>query len=244
MVANDQRGQKNAIAGALDWLIANNQRLPMTIVDLAVYHGVKTPDFYLRVLYTWVNDLSKGEVTQNEFVDKMAELIDQQLTRAWHEGMRANELTPNDMDAELQDQLTEIITNEYMYVDQFAADIAGGKYSLAQLQNRAAIWANRYNDVVNQAKLATAGLKDKYEWIYGDTEHCDTCADLNGLVATAKEWEISGIKPQNPPNGNLSCGGWKCQCRLQPTTKRRSTKVLDTLLTIGMKSGKHLLGAK
>lgn len=243
MVANDANGRLRAeINTAIDWLVAHNKRLPMTLVDLAVYHAIKTPDFYLRVLYTWVNDLSTGEVSENEFIDKMAALIEQQLTRAWNEGMRENEIDPSEMDDDMRAQLTQIITDEYMFVDQFAADIAGGKYSLAQLQNRAAIWANRYNEVVNIAKLATAKLKDKFEWIYGDTEHCDTCAQLNGLVATAKEWEISGIKPQNPPNDNLSCGGWKCQCKLQPTTKRRSPKVLDTLLTLGMKSGKHLMG--
>jgi hypothetical protein len=87
--------------------------------------------------------------------------------------------------------------------------------------------------VVNRAKLESADLKDKYEWVFGDADHCETCSRLNGLVATAKEWTISGIKPQSPPNENLDCKGFNCQCKLVPTTKRRSTKVLDTLLTIG-----------
>ena len=196
----------------------------------------KTLDYFLRVLLAWVNDLYNGSTSEAEFVDRLAELIDQQLTRAWNEGMRANGLDPiQDMTEEYQQQLQDIIASEYSYVDQFARDIAAHSGTLPQFQSRAQLWANRYNDVVNQSKLATADGKDRYEWVYGDTDHCETCASLNGLVATAKEWDISGFKPQSAPNDMLTCGGWKCQCRLEPTDKRRSPKVLDTLLNLGVR---------
>jgi hypothetical protein len=233
MVDDQQTGIKIAIGYALDYVETHSIRLTPYIADRAVMLGIKTADFYNRVLMTWVNDLYTKEVSEGEFVDKLAEVIDQQLTRAFNEGMRLNELDPSEITDEQFAMLQEIIAQEYTFVDGFAADIASGNYTLPQLQARAGIWSNRYNDVVNQAKLETADLKDKYEWIYGDTQHCDTCSQLNGLVATAKEWEIAGIKPQSPPNDRLSCGGWKCQCKLEPTTKRRSPKVLDTLLTIG-----------
>jgi len=229
----DTRGLKIAVGYSLDWCIAQGVRITPLMAEKAVRFEIKTQDFYNRVLMTWVNDLYTKEVTEAEFVDKMAEVIDQQLTRAWNEGMRANDLDPSEMTEEQFATLQDIIANEYMFVDQFAADIASGNYTLPQLQARAGVWANRYNDVANQAKLETAELKDKYIWVYGDTEHCDTCARLNGLVATAKEWSIAGIKPQSPPNDRLDCGGWRCKCELKPTDKRRSTKVLDTLLTIG-----------
>jgi hypothetical protein len=227
------RGLKVSIGYALDWLETQKVRVTPLLADNAVRYAIKTLDYYQRVLFTWVNDLYTKEVTEAEFVDRLAEVIDQQLTRAWNEGMRLNELDPSEMTDEQFAILQDIIASEYTYVDQFAADVASGNYTLPQLQARAGVWANRYNDVVNQAKLETADLKDKYEWVYGDTEHCDTCAQLNGLVATAKEWEIAGIKPQSPPNDRLSCGGWRCKCELRPTDKRRSPKVLDTLLTIG-----------
>lgn len=194
----------------------------------------KTLDYFIRVLMDWVNDLFTGEVTEGEFVDRLADLIDQQLTRAFNEGMRANGLDPLlDMTEEYQQALQEIIANEYQYVDAFAHDVATQNGSLAQFQNRAQMWANRYNDVVNQAKLLTADGADRYEWVMGPTEkHCSTCGALDGLVATAKEWEISGFKPQGDM---LECGGWQCKCSLQPTDRRRSPKVLDTLLNIGTK---------
>ena len=49
--------------------------------------GMKTLDYFLRVLNTWVYDLWSGEVDKDEFIDRLADVIDQQLTRAWNEGM-------------------------------------------------------------------------------------------------------------------------------------------------------------
>ena len=184
----------------------------------------KTLDYFLRVFNTWVNDLFTGEVTEAEFVDRLADLIDQQLNRAWNEGMRLNGLDPlTAMTPEFQAMLQDIIANEYMYVDQFADDIASGKYTLEQMQARAELWSNRYNDVVNRAALETADDKDKLIWNLGATEaHCTTCSALNGVVLRASEWAALGVHPQSPPNGKLECGGWKCDCSLTPTDQRRT----------------------
>jgi hypothetical protein len=222
---------KRAISDSLDWL-EHNSRVPLDVADLAVFHGIKTADYFNRVINAWVNDLYNHSVSESEFVDRFADLINQQLTRAWNEGMRANGLDPiSEMTAEYSAAMQNAIANEFMYVDKFAADIASGNFSLAQLQARANLWSNRYNDVKNQAIAETAGGKDRMEWVMGATEkHCDTCHRLNGIVAFAKEWEISGFKPQG---SMLECGGWNCKCELRPTDKRRSPKALDALLTIG-----------
>lgn len=232
-MVEDNRGLKLSIGYALEWLGGQNYRIPPAIADMAMSLGIKTSEYFDRVLGTWVYDLWNSEITQDEFVDKMADLIEQQMTRAWNEGMRANGLNPADITPEQQAELQNIISDEYMFVDRFAADIVAGRGgSVAQFQSRASLWSNRYNDTVNEAKLSTAEPKDKLIWVYGDTEHCETCAQLNGIVASANEWEQSGIRPQSPPNDNLTCGGWKCQCRLEPTERRRSPKALDTLMNI------------
>lgn len=181
----------------------------------------KTIDYFIRVLMDWVNDLFTGEVSEADFVDRLADLIDQQLTRAFNEGMRANGLDPLlDMTEEYQQALQEIIANEYKYVDSFAHDVATQNGSLAQFQNRAQMWANRYNDVVNQAKLLTADAKDKLEWVEGDTiNKCGVCSGLDGMVLTAREWELLGVRPQSP---DLPCKGFHCHCDLVPTDKRRT----------------------
>jgi hypothetical protein len=213
----------SAVKAALTWLEA---------------YDFKTLDFFIRVLMTWVSDLYSGNVAEAEFVDRLADLIDQQLTRAWNEGMRANGLDPfTDLDPECAAELQDIIANEYLFVDQFAADIIAGRGGgINEFQRRASLWGNRYTDTTNRAKLCTADAKSKLMWRMGATEeHCPTCSRLDGVVAYAREWEAAGIRPQSPPNGNLDCKGWNCKCELVPTKQRRSPKALDILLNIGIR---------
>ena len=196
----------------------------------------KTYGHYLRVMSQAVARLYRGEISAGEFIDIMADVIPQQLTRAWNEGMRENGLDPaEEMTPEWRDQLEGIILSEFDYVDNFAAEILAGardEVGVERFTQRAELWANRYNDVVNEAKLATADAKDKYIWVYGDTDHCSTCESLNGIVATAREWEQSGFHPQSPPNPLLICGGWKCGCSLQSTDKRRTANALEVLMDL------------
>jgi hypothetical protein len=160
----------------------------------------------------------------------MSELIDAQLNRAWAEGMRENELDPDeDMEPEWQSMLDEIILSEYDYVDNFAADIVAARdeqLDWEPLLSRADMWANRYNDVVNQSIMTTK--EQKLIWVYGDTDHCDTCVALNGIVAWASEWEESGVKPQG---SMLECGGYRCQCEIIPTGNRHTRNALDAIMS-------------
>ena len=190
----------------------------------------KTYDYYSRTIEGYVRDLYRGDIEEGDFVTQMSELIDSQLTRAWHEGMRENELDPiEEMEPEWQEILDGIILSEYDYVDGFASDIVAARDEQLDwdpLLSRADMWANRYNDVVNQAIIATK--EQKLLWVYGDTDHCDTCLALNGIVAWASEWEESGVKPQ----GNmLQCGGWNCQCEIIPTGNRHTGNALDAIMS-------------
>lgn len=194
--------------------------------------GTKTVEYFVRVLSGMVRDLYRDEVSESDFVGEMADLIQQQLTRAWNEGMRANGLDPQeDMEPEWETMRDDIIAKEYDYVDQFAADIVTAREQQAgwdQLQSRAQLWANRYTDVVNQAIVATK--EQKLKWVYGDTDHCNTCERLNGIIAFSSEWDLAGVKPQSPPNDVLECGGWRCQCALEPTTERKTRNAFDAIM--------------
>ena len=101
-----------------------------------------------------------------------------------------------------------------------------------QFGSRVDIWANRYPETENRARMHFGG-KQRLEWVLGATEkHCSTCAALNGIVAFAEEWEESGVQPQSPPNGALECGGWQCDCSLVPTDRRRSANALTRIMDI------------
>lgn len=229
-----------ALSKVLQFCIASDIPIPDDLKAELESIGIKTEVHYARVLSRGVRDLYSGRTTADDLLNTMVGLLDTQLRKAWNEGMRANGLDPaTEMEPEWEDILQGIIDSEFEHVGQFINDVvaaAQNKEPIDPLISRAELWANRYNDVVNQAKLITAGAKDKLEWIYGDTDHCGTCEALNGLVATRSEWEQSNFHPQRPPNPMLECEGWRCQCRLEPTTKRKSPKVLDTLLNLGAAS--------
>lgn len=198
--------------------------------------ALKTEAYYNRVLSKGVRDLYNGRISEDDLLTTMARLLDEQMRRAWNEGARENGWTmPDDMTPEWEAELQGIIDSEFAHVQQFIADVTYARDNAQPIQpllDRVDLWANRYNDVVNQAKLSTAEPKDKYEWIYGDTDHCETCAGLNGIVATAGEWEQAMVWPQRPPNGQLECGGWRCQCRLEPTDKRHTTNAYDRIIAV------------
>lgn len=196
-----------------------------------------TYEHYSRQISSAVSDLWGGKLTRDQFTSQMADLIFAQLTRAWRQGMRENGLDPDtEMLPEWQDILDGRISSEYNFVDGFADAIVAVQRDEDALQGllaRGDLWANRYNDVYNESKLITGEGTTKFEWVLGATEeHCLTCQALNGIVAFAREWEQSRFKPQDPPNDLLSCGGWRCDCSLNETTKRRSPNALDRLITI------------
>jgi hypothetical protein len=196
---------------------------------------VKTVEYYIRALRRAVLNFFRMDMDAFEFIDEMVRLIDGQFTRAWNEGAREVGVDPKDMDEEDLAILQDRKDQEQEYILGFASDIETARIEQAPitpLYNRVEMWANRYNEVKSDAMIHFGGKK-KLEWQLGSTEqHCETCSQLNGIVAWAKEWEQSGIHPQGAPNGLLECGGWKCDCRLGVTDKRRTSNALETLMDI------------
>lgn len=201
------------------------------------FRGVKTTGYMLRVINALVRDLYNGVIESDEFNSEMADLIENQFKRAFNEGMRNNGLDPQkDVIPEWEAEYQRMVTDQYSFIEKFANDILKGKENESgkdQFLSRADLWANQYESVVNESQMITADNKAKFEWVLGATEeHCGTCSRLNGIVAWAEEWEQAGYHPQRPPNGLLECGGWRCDCSLVPTDKRRTANALTVLLDI------------
>lgn len=219
---------RKALADAIKYLDYSGVDVGFIVKD-----AIKTVAFYQRSIEGLVRDLYRGNIDASEFENSMVDLIDQQLDRAWREGMRKNELDPEkDTTPEMEQELEDIKLRELDYLTGFADAVAEAAQKDAEQETpnsrlqglyvRGSSWSNRYTDVVNQAVLFTAEPDGRLEWIYGDTEHCETCSALNGIVATAEEWNDSGFRPQSPPNDSIVCGGWHCECELAPTDKRRT----------------------
>ena len=185
----------------------------------------KTYDYMQKVIEGLVSGVYNNLVG-GQFVDSMANLISGQLTQAYQQAYIDEGFTGFTLPDYLASSLEMMILNQYDFVDQYFRDIVDARIDGAPIDPllaRASMWANRYNEAYNQAvALITKEMGGRLVWNYGEAEHCKTCLSLNGIVAFASEWDTLGVHPQGAPNSKLECGGWKCQCSLTPTTKRRS----------------------
>lgn len=191
---------------------------------IARMKAVKSYEWYDEHMHQYARQFYNDKITDSELLDKLMYAIGEQLKRAWNEGMVENGLDPDqDKTPEMEARIDELINNEYDHVTDlidFINTQKEDKAGMVAIDSRIDLWVNRYNDVVNIAIKETSKAEDLLEWIYGDTEHCDTCAALNGIVATKDEWDARDLHPQQPPNDMLECGGWRCQCQLLPTDKK------------------------
>lgn len=190
----------------------------LAIASMLGSDAVKSLAFYERRLARDVRDFYNGKINSGTFLDRMIPLVEEQMRKAWNEGMRYNDLDPTrDMKPEWLDIIQEVVNGEFNHILDFAQaieDAARDGKPIDGLLARANLWTNRYNEVVNLAKLTTRP-KDRYKWVMGPTEqHCATCAGLHNKVATAEDWIASGYRPQGR---DLACGGWNCQCTLEYT---------------------------
>ena len=173
------------------------------------------------------------------FLDTFIEEIRNQLTRAFNQGARDVGVDPSEFTRTDLDHLESWINSEYNYVISLAQAIEDLRTTGVSLDDfrtrirwRIGLWSNRFNEVVNEARIYFGG-RVRLQWQIGAAEaHCPTCSALDGLVAFAEEWDQARVRPQHPPNPHLKCEGWNCTCSLPPTERRRSPRALNSILGI------------
>lgn len=233
--SNLESGLKLAFA----WCEINAIVPPLDLCVRAMPY-VKSLEFFKRTIVRLVKSVYDGNIG-GEFVGTMTNLIKGQMRRAYQEAWNED-----GNDGKMPDylvQAAEALAEEQAgFVPQFYRDIIDARVDespIDPLLYRADLWANRYNQAKSEAaQLIAQESGGKLIWKLGETEeHCETCAALNGIVAYATEWATSGFRPQSAPNKMLECGGWKCDCALSPTDKRRSPKAIETLMNIAVSRG-------
>lgn len=195
--------------------------------------AVKTEAYYLRVLSRAVRDLYNNRITSDDMLSEMLRLLDEQIVRAWNEGMRANALDPaRDMTAEWEAEIRRIQDSEAGYTQGFVDAIVAAREAgkpIQPLLDRAGLWASRYADVMSRAQVLTAPKDLLMVWRYGDTvEHCATCSEMAGMGAKpASFWaekQAEGIYPKSP---ELACHGFRCDCRLESVDEAEKSLKFD-----------------
>lgn len=216
--------------------------LPLGLrVALLRHEVIKTYEFYYNTLVRLVRSVYQGYIG-GEFIDIMANLVQGQINQAYGQAW-IDEGNGSTMPEYLTNAANAFILEQYNYVDQYYRDIVDAKIdgaSLDPLLMRAEMWAGQwdtaYRDALLLIRTETGG---NLMWRKGQTEQgCETCAQLDGLVMSARDWDELGLHPRGYPNPQLACEGGgpanNCDCELQPTDKRRSPNAREDAMNIVM----------
>lgn len=224
------------LTGRARWIVATQPEELRFLRGRPMYADfqAKTEDALYRQVWGAIQSLY-ADGDSGSFIDNMASIVQEQLTKAFRAALRDSGLDADMINGDpFAGALEDMILAEYDEVDGLASDVvqtAKDGADVNKFQSRAQMWANRYNDAYNQAMLLIAKLLgDNLEWVYGDADHCETCEALNGIIASADDWIAAGVQPQQPPNDALVCGGWKCQCRLEPAFKLATPDALQKIM--------------
>lgn len=178
---------------------------------------VKTEPRLLQALRSAVRGLWSGVYTLNEFAVAMLDALDGGFYRAFKRGFGEFGISPDEWTPSEKAELYQMLADQALYVEAFGQWILenskanGGK--LRDVLARVDLWANRYNEAYNRARILAA--RDGHlMWVLGQAEHCSSCLKLAGKVKRGSVWLEAGIQPQSHL---LECGGYRCQCSLVPT---------------------------
>lgn len=207
------------------------QQVPQVVPYLT--REYKSYDFMLARVEGLVRGVYTGNVG-GDFVDIMGALIRGQMEDAYRQAW-TDEGYEGALPDYLVNSLDAFVIREanFDWIYQFYKDVVDArvdKTAIEPLLSRARMWANKWNAAYNEAlRVITVENGGNLIWQIGDAEHCTTCLALDGIVASGKEWEASGWKPQSE---DLECHGYNCKCQLLPTSNRRSKNAAERLAAI------------
>jgi hypothetical protein len=183
---------------------------------------VKAIGSFRSAIRAAIRGLWSGAMDYFMFFDTMLIATERHYREAWLAGAaQCGIQSIDELTQEEQLRLRSLIIFDQQYVGGLATAIEensrarGGR--LTPLLARGELWINRYNMVYNEGQAAACADR-KLIWILGPTEqHCRSCAGFAGRVYRASVWQRNGALPQSQ---NLACNGFRCQCRLEPTSER------------------------
>lgn len=150
-----------------------------------------------------------------DFRTRATQIINVYGARAYVDGLNAGGAIGaglGDLSDDERREMNMLINIQVNYVGSFNSDLS----TVANADYHASLWTNKGLDGIYNAGLIAGAKNGNLEWLYGDTEHCADCLNLNGRVYRASIWKKYDIQPKGD---GLQCGGYNCQCKLIKTTK-------------------------
>lgn len=189
-------------------------------MGLEWWEVLKSEESYDRMMRKHVKDFYEQTIDIFAFVSLLVLLIEVEYWREFSAGLRAAGYDPGNMTPEISAEYSLQLSKAFAYVWDYARELEQARNKNLPVEpflGRVVLWATRLGEVYSLAVLLGSQRGDLLIWKLGATEkHCSTCATLNNVVAPRDEWLASGLRPRNAPNPRLRCGGWRCDCRMEP----------------------------
>lgn len=159
-----------------------------------------------------LNRARNDEATRQQFRSKLASLLNKYGKMAFMDGLTDGGIDEPVLDEEDQNTIARMLAEQSQYVTGITDVLfKGDGVSDAMAEFKPAMWFNKSINPMYQAGLVSADKNGLYEWVYGDTEHCEDCIKLNGQRHRLKEFDQRGLMPQAD---RLACKGFNCKCKL------------------------------
>jgi len=152
-------------------------------------------------------------------------LIDKNAVLGYEAGMTDGGADPAEIDDVDNAAINDWVETQDSHVSDLWADVkqlradkpelSKDDYAARQLtiNDRLAQWGESLRNLYSLGK-ANAQRNKSVTWHFGDTDHCDTCAKLDGQRHRLKWFLDKGYIPQENGSGTLDCHGYHCQCTL------------------------------
>lgn len=163
------------------------------------------------------NLVTLGFVSDSSILADMRRLVKQGVEDAYFAGLAEGGVSADEASADDALMVVELNTQQQDHITDFVRAIRAAKDDKAAqrdiLNNRVNLWTASI-EAAGMQGLASAKANAMGEWVYGDTDHCDTCAGLNGKRHRLKWFTSHGYIPREPGSRTLDCHGFRCQCRI------------------------------
>lgn len=172
-----------------------------------------TKDAFVDDVAAAISDAASGEISKAAFAIRMRAALSKYGKAAYLDGLEDGGVETSTLEGKDSDMFAAILAAQSAFVTDARAGITdfGG-----DADARAQMWGNKSLQLFYDAGLMSSDKNGMYEWVYGDTEHCDDCRRLNGQKHRLKEWSDHVM----PKSSDLKCHGYNCQCELKKTTGR------------------------